>query len=107
MTESKETGSTESESNENDQIETESEERSQALNEARAQNSATIALIKGESVHELPTDLNIPPEALEVFLETFEGPLDLLLYLIRRQNLGHLDIQDIEILAANEIQQEI
>lgn len=97
MTESKETDSTESDSNENDQIETESEERSQALNEARAQNSATIALIKGESVHELPTDLYIPPEALEVFLETFEGPLDLLLYLIRRQNLDILDIKVAEI----------
>ena len=42
--------------------------------------------------YELPHDLYIPPEALEVFLETFEGPLDLLLYLIRKQNLNVLDI---------------
>ena len=74
-------------------------ETNQGLDAARAQNSATIALIKGESVHELPTDLYIPPEALEVFLETFEGPLDLLLYLIRRQNLDILDIKVAEITA--------
>lgn len=71
----------------------------QALESAREQNSATIALIKGESVHELPTDLYIPPEAMEVFLETFEGPLDLLIYLIRRQNLDILDIKVAEITA--------
>ncbi len=53
----------------------------------------TIALVRGEAVRELPTDLYIPPEALEVFLETFEGPLDLLLYLIRRENLDILDIK--------------
>lgn len=53
----------------------------------------TIALVRGEAVRELPTDLYIPPEALEVFLETFEGPLDLLLYLIRRENLDILDIR--------------
>ncbi|NKB99699.1 MAG: segregation/condensation protein A [Pseudomonadales bacterium] len=67
------------------------------LSEARAQESATIALIHGERVQELPTDLYIPPEALEVFLETFQGPLDLLLYLIRRQNLDILDIKVAEI----------
>ena len=56
------------------------------LHEIRQQDSAqeTIALVRGEAVRELPTDLYIPPEALEVFLETFEGPLDLLLYLIRK-----------------------
>jgi segregation and condensation protein A len=51
-----------------------------------------IARVYGEPVTELPQDLYIPPEALEVFLETFEGPLDLLLYLIRRQNINVLDI---------------
>src|SRR6516165_8464303 len=51
-----------------------------------------IARVYGEPVNELPQDLYIPPEALEVFLETFEGPLDLLLYLIRKQNINVLDI---------------
>lgn len=51
-----------------------------------------LARVYGEPVNELPHDLYIPPEALEVFLETFEGPLDLLLYLIRRQNINVLDI---------------
>ena len=48
--------------------------------------------IKGENFGELPQDLYIPPDALEVYLETFEGPLDLLLYLIRKHNLDILDI---------------
>src|SRR3990172_4799677 len=51
-----------------------------------------LALFRGEPVHELPGDLYIPPDALRVFLETFEGPLDLLLYLIRKHNLHVLDI---------------
>jgi len=51
-----------------------------------------IAKVRGAPLHELPPDLYIPPEALEVFLETFEGPLDLLLYLIRRANIDVLDI---------------
>ena len=51
-----------------------------------------LARVYGEPMNELPQDLYIPPEALEVFLETFEGPLDLLLYLIRRQNINVLDI---------------
>lgn len=51
-----------------------------------------IARVKGEPLAEMPADLYIPPDALEVFLETFEGPLDLLLYLIRRHNLDVLDI---------------
>ena len=54
--------------------------------------SATVAKIYGEPVIELPTDLYIPPDALEVVLEAFEGPLDLLLYLIRKENLNILDI---------------
>lgn len=49
-------------------------------------------MVLGEQVTEIPKDLYIPPDALEVFLETFEGPLDLLLYLIRRQNLDILNI---------------
>lgn len=52
-----------------------------------------IAKIHGEPVLAVPEDLYIPPDALEVFLETFEGPLDLLLYLIRKNNLDVLDIQ--------------
>lgn len=63
------------------------------LHEVREIQRDTIALVRGEAVQELPTDLYIPPEALEVFLETFEGPLDLLLYLIRRENLDILDIK--------------
>ena len=48
--------------------------------------------IKGETLNELPQDLYIPPDALEVYLESFEGPLDLLLYLIRKHNIDILDI---------------
>src|SRR6187431_2692879 len=51
-----------------------------------------LAKVRGEPYTELPPDLYIPPEALSVFLETFEGPLDLLLYLIRRHSLDVLDI---------------
>ncbi len=56
-----------------------------------------FAVVNGEPVTVLPRDLYIPPQALEVFLEAFEGPLDLLLYLIRRQNLDILDIPLAEI----------
>ena len=56
-----------------------------------------FAVVEGQAVTELPRDLYIPPQALEVFLEAFEGPLDLLLYLIRRQNLDILDIPIAEI----------
>ena len=65
----------------------------------REQGNETLALVRGEAVNELPKDLYIPPHALEVFLETFEGPLDLLLYLIRRENLDILDIRVAEITA--------
>jgi len=51
-----------------------------------------LARVYGQPYNDLPRDLYIPPEALEIFLETFEGPLDLLLYLIRRQNINVLDI---------------
>jgi segregation and condensation protein A len=56
-----------------------------------------FAMVNGEPVTQMPKDLYIPPQALEVFLDAFEGPLDLLLYLIRRQNLDVLDIPLAEI----------
>ena len=56
-----------------------------------------LAMLHGEPMVDLPEDLYIPPEALEVYLDTFEGPLDLLLYLIRRQNLDILDLPLVEI----------
>ena len=56
-----------------------------------------LALVYGEAVLEIPQDLYIPPDALEVILEAFEGPLDLLLYLIRKQNIDILDIPVAEI----------
>ena len=55
-------------------------------------DQVAIARLYGEPLFQLPQDLYIPPDALEVFLEAFEGPLDLLLYLIRRQNFNILDI---------------
>ncbi len=56
-----------------------------------------FAYVQGEAVTTLPKDLYIPPDALEVFLEAFEGPLDLLLYLIKRQNLDILEVPIAEI----------
>ena len=56
-----------------------------------------FAIVQGQPLTQVPNDLYIPPDALEVFLEAFEGPLDLLLYLIRRQNLDILDIPIAEI----------
>lgn len=61
------------------------------------QGEMPFAIVGGEAVTELPRDLYIPPDALEVFLEAFEGPLDLLLYLIRKQNLDILDIPIAEV----------
>ena len=61
------------------------------------QEEMPFAIVHGDPITELPRDLYIPPEALEVFLEAFEGPLDLLLYLIKRQNLDILDIPIAEI----------
>ena len=55
-------------------------------------DNVAFAKLYGEPLFKLPTDLYIPPDALEVFLEAFEGPLDLLLYLIRKQNFNILDI---------------
>lgn len=56
------------------------------------QGEMPFAVVQGKAVTELPQDLYIPPDALEVFLEAFEGPLDLLLYLIKRQNIDILNI---------------
>ena len=55
-------------------------------------DNVAVARLYGEPLFTMPTDLYIPPDALEVFLEAFEGPLDLLLYLIRKQNFNILDI---------------
>ena len=59
--------------------------------------SESFARLYGEPLFQLPTDLYIPPDALEIFLEAFEGPLDLLLYLIRKQNFNVLDIPMAEV----------
>jgi segregation and condensation protein A len=61
------------------------------------QEEMPFALVQGQPVTQVPHDLYIPPDALEVILDAFEGPLDLLLYLIRRQNLDILDIPITEI----------
>ena len=61
------------------------------------QQEMPLAVVLGQPVLEIPKDLYIPPDALEIILEAFEGPLDLLLYLIRRQNLDILDIPVAEI----------
>ncbi len=65
--------------------------------EAETPFQLQLALVYGEALTEMPVDLYIPPDALEVFLEAFEGPLDLLLYLIRKQNVDILDIPVAEI----------
>lgn len=61
------------------------------------QNEMPFALVQGQPLTQLPLDLYIPPDALEVILEQFEGPLDLLLYLIRKQNLDILELNVSEI----------
>jgi segregation and condensation protein A len=61
------------------------------------QQELPFAIVKGEAITELPKDLYIPPAALEVFIAAFEGPLDLLLYLIKRQNIDILEINVAEI----------
>jgi segregation and condensation protein A len=63
----------------------------------RTQEELPLAVVQGKPLEALPTDLYIPPDALEVFLEAFEGPLDLLLYLIRKENLNIVDIPIAEI----------
>ena len=67
------------------------------MTEEITQEEMPFAMVRGEVVTTPPKDLYIPPEAMEVFLDTFEGPLDLLLYLIRKQNLDILDIPVAEI----------
>jgi segregation and condensation protein A len=69
----------------------------QDVKQSPAQAEMPFAVVDGEPVTTLPQDLYIPPYALQVFLEAFEGPLDLLLYLIRRQNIDVLDIPIAEI----------
>ncbi|HEB81678.1 MAG TPA: segregation/condensation protein A [Gammaproteobacteria bacterium] len=64
----------------------------QTQNGQAAQGEMPFALVQGEPLTVVPQDLYIPPDALEVILEAFEGPLDLLLYLIKRQNIDILDI---------------
>ena len=78
------------------------EQKASLLEQARAhhgsrQEELPFAFVAGQAVTDLPKDLYIPPDALEVFLEAFEGPLDLLLYLIKRQNIDILDINVAEI----------
>jgi len=63
----------------------------------RQQEELPLAIVQGQALDSLPADLYIPPDALEVFLEAFEGPLDLLLYLIRKENLDILDIPIAEV----------
>jgi segregation and condensation protein A len=65
--------------------------------ESPEQVEMPFAVVNGEAITQLPRDLYIPPQALEIFLEAFEGPLDLLLYLIRRQNVDILNIPIAEI----------
>jgi len=79
-----------------DQADVNTDEKDQAVAKAvgdiSAQAELPFALIQGEPLTVVPQDLYIPPDALEVILEAFEGPLDLLLYLIKRQNIDILDI---------------
>ena len=58
----------------------------------QTQEEIPLAVIQGQTIDSLPHDLYIPPDAMEVFLEAFEGPLDLLLYLIRKENIEIVDI---------------
>jgi segregation and condensation protein A len=68
-----------------------------SLDSGISQAEMPFAIVQGEPLTQLPRDLYIPPHALEVFLEAFEGPLDLLLYLIRRQNIDILNIPIAEV----------
>jgi segregation and condensation protein A len=70
---------------------------SYSQDQTNARQELSFALVYGRAVTEMPLDLYIPPDALEVFLDAFEGPLDLLLYLIRKQNIDVLDIPVAEI----------
>lgn len=66
--------------------------QSTAIQEIPPKIAEPLAVVKGEAFLNLPKDLYIPPDAMKVFLDTFEGPLDLLLYLIRKENINILDI---------------
>ena len=79
-----------------DSVETSPQEASVATSRPQ-QEEMPFAVVQGKELTVLPKDLYIPPDALEVILEAFEGPLDLLLYLIRRQNLDILEINVAEI----------
>ena len=72
-----------------DQFQKDQTQKDQAIGN---QKEMPFAMVHGEPLSEVPTDLYIPPEALKVFLEAFEGPLDFLLYLIKRQNLDIVNI---------------
>lgn len=75
------------------QVQKEQNEKAQAQDQALGnQKEMPFAMVHGEPLSQVPTDLYIPPEALKVFLEAFEGPLDFLLYLIKRQNLDIVNI---------------
>jgi segregation and condensation protein A len=78
-------------------METEKHQATHTTNREGDQEEMPFALVQGQPLTEVPHDLYIPPDALEVILDAFEGPLDLLLYLIRRQNLDILDIPITEI----------
>lgn len=71
---------------------TESNTQSAVAAKSSQQDEMPFALVQGEPLTVMPQDLYIPPDALEVILEAFEGPLDLLLYLIKRQNLDILEV---------------
>src|SRR5690625_1254680 len=95
-------------------FETSQHETGQESQAVLSQQGELFARVLDEPIHAPPEDLYIPPEALRVFLETFEGPLDLLLYLIRRQNLDilavdvaaitHQYIEYVELMEALEIE---
>ena len=72
-------------------------ENTEAVKEIPLDIPQAIAMVRGLAFTNLPKDLYIPPDAMEVFLEAFEGPLDLLLYLIKKQNLDVLDIPIAEV----------
>ena len=78
-------------------MELQNDQRNAGENHPVQQEELPFAIVQGQAVTQVPKDLYIPPDALEVILEAFEGPLDLLLYLIRRQNLDILDIPIAEI----------
>ena len=80
------------------EVKTKSDYRSdKALQQGILQQEMPFAVVDGEPLTELPQDLYIPPHAFKIFLEAFEGPLDLLLYLIQRQNISILEIPIAEI----------